>query len=248
MGTLYLVSTPIGNLEDISFRAVKILFSVDYIASEDTRKAGLLLKNLQEKGLVKSPCGRISIKLNPPQLISYYEENEEKRIPEIIKLLKNGYKVALTSGAGTPLVSDPGFKLVRESARQGIKIEAVPGASACLAALTCSGLPTDKFLFLGYLPKKSTKRLKILRNLVNIYQYILMTVIIYESPYRLLKTLKDIQEVFGDQEIVICRELTKLHEEIRRGKVNQIITYFEKTKPRGEFVLLFHPGQKEFLV
>ncbi len=219
MGTLYLVSTPIGNLEDITLRAKRILGEVEVIACEDTRKTGNLLKKLA---------------IPKKELLSYYEENELKRIPQIIKLLKEGKNVALVSEAGTPTISDPGFKLVRECVKEGIKIVSVPGASAILTALTASGLPTDKFLFLGYLPKKQGKRKKILESLPT-----QITIIFFESPYRLLKSLKEIKEIFGDIEIIICRELTKIHEEIRREKVNQSIAHFEKVKPKGELTILF---------
>ena len=198
MAILYLVSTPIGNLEDITLRAKRILGEVDIIACEDTRKTGVLL-----------------VKLNIPRkrLLSYYEENELRRIPEIVRLLKEGKNVALVSNAGTPTISDPGFKLVRECLIQGIKVEPIPGPSAILTALVSSGLPTDKFLFLGYLPKKQGKRKKLLENCkLSAVHY---TLIFYESPHRLIETLKDLQEIFGDIEIVLCRELTKIYEEIR---------------------------------
>ena len=224
MGTLYLVSTPIGNLEDITLRAKRILSEVDIIASEDTRKTGSLLNKIDKV----SPCQE------KPRLISYYEENELKRIPQIIRFLKEGKNVALVSNAGTPTISDPGFKLVRECIKEKIKVESVLGASAILTALVSSGLPTDKFLFLGYLPKKQGKRKKILSSLPT-----KTTIIFFESPYRLLKSLKEIKDIFDDIEIVICRELTKVHEEIRREKISQSIKYFEKIKPIGEFTLLF---------
>ncbi len=221
MATLYLVSTPIGNLEDITLRARRVLGGVDIIACEDTRKTGLLLQKL---GLETRP-----------QLLSYYEENELQRIPQIIQLLKEGKDVALVSNAGTPTISDPGFKLVRETIKENIKVEAIPGASAVLAALVSSGLPTDKFLFLGFLPKKEGKKKKIIEDFPP-----KTTIIFFESPYRLLKTLKILKNVWDDKEIVICRELTKLHEEIRREKIGEAIDYFEKNKPKGEFVLLLN--------
>lgn len=231
MGTLYLVSTPIGNLEDITLRAKRVLSEVDIIACEDTRKTGSLLKKLDisTHNQVR-PGGRSDL----PRLISYYEENELKRIPQIIQFLKESKNVALVSNAGTPTVSDPGFKLVRECIKERIEVVPIPGASAILTALTSSGLPTDKFLFLGYLPKKQGKRKKILSSLPT-----KTTIIFFESPYRLLKSLKEIKDIFGDIEIVICRELTKVHEEIRREKISQSIKYFEKVKPKGEFTLLF---------
>lgn len=226
MGKLYLVSTPIGNLEDVTLRAKRILSEVSIIACEDTRKTGLLLKKLEIERKAK--------------LISYFEENEIRRIPEIINLLKDGKDVALASNAGTPTISDPGFKLVRECLKNNLEVIPIPGASALLAALVCSGLPTDKFIFLGYLPKKSGKRKKVLKNLATVLHSIVATVIIYESPYRILKTLNDLKDVFGDMEIVVCRELTKIHEEKKREKISEIIKYFQKTKPRGEFTILFH--------
>jgi len=197
------------------------LSSVDIIACEDTRKTGLILQ-------------KISI-TNKPQLLSYYEENEQGRIPQIINFLKEGKSVALISNAGTPTISDPGYKLVRECIKQGIEVESIPGASSILTALTVSGLPTDKFLFLGFLSKKEGKRKKILENLPT-----KTTVIIFESPFRLLKILKELKEIFGDIEIVVCRELTKIFEEIRREKISQLISHFEGNKAKGELVLLFH--------
>lgn len=224
MACLYLVSTPVGNLKDITLRAIQILGEVDMIACEDTRKTGLMLQKLKIKAR--------------PQFISYYEENELRRVPQIIKILKEGKNVALVSNAGTPTISDPGFKLVRECIKLGIKVESIPGASAILTALTSSGLPTDKFLFLGYLPKKQGKRKKFIENLTQLP--LKLTIIFFESPHRFLKTLKELKETFGDIEIVICRELTKIHEEVRREKISQAITYFEKVKPKGELTLLFN--------
>jgi 16S rRNA (cytidine1402-2'-O)-methyltransferase len=218
---IYLVSTPIGNLKDITLRAIEVLSSIDIIACEDTRKTGLMLQKLKI--------------VNKPQLLSYYEENEQGRIPQIVNFLKEGKSVALVSNAGTPTISDPGYKLVRECLNQGIQVESIPGASSVLTALTVSGLPTDKFLFLGFLPKKEGKRKKILETLP-----IKTTIIFFESPFRLLKTLNEIKNLLGDIEIVICRELTKIHEEIRREKISQSISYFEKTKPKGEFTLCFN--------
>jgi len=228
MGTLFVVSTPIGNLEDITLRAIKVLGRVNIVLCEDTRKTGRLLKNLKipEKG-------------EKPLLISYYEENESKRIPEAIKLLKQNQDIALVSNSGTPTISDPGFKLVRECIRQKIKVKSIPGASAALAALVCSGLPTDKFLFLGFLPKKPGKRRKLLENINLIYQNIKPTIIFYESPYRLVVSLKEIKRIFGNIEIAICRELTKLYEEVRKEKLETAISYFEKRKPKGELTLVF---------
>ncbi len=236
MGTLYIVATPIGNMEDITLRAVRILGEVDIIACEDTRKTGLLLKEVQ-------PVGRLNLK-KKPQLLSYYEENELQRIPQIVQLLKEDKNVAVVSNAGTPLVSDPGFKLVRECLAQGIRVEAIPGPSAVLAALVSSGFPTDKFLFLGFLPVKQGKKRKLLESLKTIsnQQSTIsnLTIILYESPYKLLKTLNEVKDVFGDIEIVVCRELTKLHEEIRREPVSKTIEHFQKTQPQGEFTLVLN--------
>lgn len=230
MGKLYIVATPIGNIADITLRAIDTLKSVDFIACEDTRRTGLLLKQLN---------------INPPKLISFYEENELYRIPEIITLLKAGNSVGLVSDAGTPLVSDPGYKLVRECIANVITVEAIPGPSAFITGLIVSGLPTDKFLFVGYLPQKPGKRASFLQNLKNnldkMYKLELKpTVILYESPHRLLKTLEDFQSVFGNINLVVARELTKLHEEIRRETVAENITYFTTHHPKGEFTVLFH--------
>jgi len=220
---LYLVSTPIGNLKDITLRAIDVLSSVEIIACEDTRKTGLLLQKLEIK--------------TKPQLLSYYEENEQGRIPQIIGFLKQNKSVALVSNAGTPTISDPGYKLVRECLNQGIMIESIPGPSSILTALTLSGLPTDKFLFLGFLPKKEGKRKTILESLPK-----KTTIIFFESPFRLTKTLKELKEIFGDINVVICRELTKIFEEIRREKISNSIDHFEQARPKGEFTILFRLG------
>lgn len=179
-------------------------------------------------------------KTSRPTLLSYYEENELSRIPQIINALKNGLSVALVSDAGTPTISDPGFKLVRECIGQGIKIESIPGPSAAISALVSSGLPTDKFLFVGYLPRKQGKRTKFLQDINSMVQTIKLTIIIFEAPHRMIKTLEELKEIFGEIDIVIARELTKIHEEIRREKISDSITHFQKTVPKGEFVILFH--------
>lgn len=230
MKTLYLVATPIGNIEDITQRAVKILKETEVIACEDTRKTGLLLQRL---------------KIKPKKFISLYEENEIKRIPEIINLLALGQDVSLVSNAGTPAISDPGYKLIRKAIENGIKVIPVPGPSVPITALVASGLPTDKFLFLGYLPKKEGQIKKTLENLQASNQFIKATIIFYESPYRLIKTLKLIREVLGDINIVLARELTKTFEELRREKISDALLHFEKCKPLGEFTLLFNLNGKE---
>lgn len=225
MAELYVVSTPIGNLEDISLRAKKILAGADLLACEDTRQTGLLLQ-------------RLGIKPRP-KLISFFEGNENKRLPYLLDLLNQGQKIALVSRAGTPLISDPGFKLVRACIKAKIPVVPVPGACAALAALVASGLPTDHFCYLGFLPKKQAKRLKLLRKYFTIHRYLKATTIIYVSPYRLLLVLADLQTVFGDLEIVIAREMTKLHQEFFYEKISQALTHFTQNKPQGEFTVLF---------
>ena len=228
-GTLFIVATPIGNLQDITTRAIKTLMSVDAIAAEDTRKTGLLLQNIMALNNTKRP-----------RLISYYEQNEMQRIPEIINALKNGLNIALVSDAGTPTISDPGFKLVREAIREGIRVESIPGPSSVISSLVASGLPTDKFLFVGYPPRKPGHRRKLLENIASMIRIIRATIIIFEAPHKLIRTLEEMKEIFGDINIVICRELTKIHEETRREKISNSIDHFSKGKPKGEFVILFN--------
>lgn len=237
-GTLYIVSTPIGNLQDISLRAAKILQTVHAIACEDTRRAGTLLKFIRENTLLATGGNR-------PYLVSYFEQNELKRIPQIITFLKNGQDIALISDAGTPTISDPGFKLVRECVKEGIKVESIPGPSSVTSSLVVSGLPTDKFLFLGYLPRKGGHREKLLQNLKKNLQLLKFTVIFFEAPHRLIQTLNEIQKIFGDIDAVICRELTKIHEEVRREKISSSIKHFTEIAPKGEFVILFNLEAQE---
>jgi 16S rRNA (cytidine1402-2'-O)-methyltransferase len=170
--------------------------------------------------------------------VSYFEQNEFRRVPELTELLKSGASVALVSDAGTPLVSDPGYRLVNACIEQGIAVQALPGASSVLAALSVSGLPSDKFLFVGYPPHKSGHRKKLYESLKN--QHISSTTIMLEAPHKVLKTLVEMQEMFGDISIVICRELTKVYEEVRREKISESIAHFEKAMPKGEFTILFH--------
>lgn len=222
MGTLSIVSTPIGNLDDITIRAIKTLFTADLILCEDTRHSGMLLTELSKR------YGEL-FDQNPdwkPKLISYYDEIEEKKLPEVIDLLMQGNHLALISDAGTPLINDPGFRLVRECIKRNIKVESIPGSSALLTALTSSGFPSDKFIFLGYTHAKNFK-----------YVQPGVTAIFYEAPHKLLQNLKDMQSVFGDIEICVARELTKIHEEVWKGKISEAITHF--ANPKGEFVLLF---------
>lgn len=236
MGTLYLVATPIGNLKDISLRAIELLQHAEYIACEDTRRAKILLKFLYDS----FPQTRSE---KPPLLISYFEQNEQFRIPKILNLLQNDKDIVVISDAGTPTISDPGFRLVRECIAQGITISSIPGPSSVITALSVSGLPTDKFTFLGYLPIKPGKRLHFLEELKqqqNDTKNLSATIIFFEAPHRIQKTLHDLQTVFGDIQVVICRELTKVHEEIRREPVSCSLAHFEKNEPRGEFVVLFN--------
>lgn len=219
-GTLFIVSTPIGNIKDITLRAIEILGNVAYILCEDTRVCGHLLNKYE-----------ISKKM-----VVFNDFNELRMINSVVGDLEKGLNIALVSDAGTPLVSDPGFKLVREVALKNIKIEVIPGASAAVAALSVSGLPSDKFLFLGFLPKKDGKREKLLADTKEATSKVKATVIIYESPFRVLKTLEQIKKVFGDVDVVVCRELTKLHEEVLGGKISDISA---KIKTKGEFVILF---------
>ncbi len=230
MGILYIVATPIGNLEDITIRAIKTLFSVDIIAAEDTRRTGQLLAELKKR------YPTFASESAAPTLISYYDEIEFKKMPELIGLLEEGKTIALVSDAGTPLIADPGYKLVHEALKRGIRVESIPGPSAILAALTSSGLPTHQFTFLGYVPEKQSQRVKQFGQLASGSTYIS-----YVAPHKLEQTLVDMKDVFGNIEIVLARELTKMHEEMWRGAIEQALTEF--TEPKGEFVLLFNIPQ-----
>jgi 16S rRNA (cytidine1402-2'-O)-methyltransferase len=229
MGTLYIVSTPIGNLQDITLRAIDIIKETEYIACEDTRKTGFLIKSLSEK------FGSFGDKY----LFSVYEENEVSRISEVLNILESEKNVVLVSDAGTPLISDPGFKLVRECIAKGIKVESIPGPSSVTSALVVSGLPSDKFTFIGFLPKKPGHRLTLLENINKSLKLIKSTTILFESPFRIVKTLGELEIVFGDREVVVVRELTKIHEEVKRGKVSQLKLHFQKHSPKGEIIILF---------
>lgn len=242
MGKLYIVSTPIGNLQDITLRAIKALFEVDVIACEDTRRAGVLLGTMSS--VYNDLIGSDNAINHKPRLLSYYEQIEMRRIPEILSLLQGGQNVALMSDAGTPAISDPGFKLIRECVRMDIKIEAIPGPSSVITALTVSGLPTDKFIFLGYPPHKSGHRKTFFENIKKAQEIIKSTVIIFVAPHKLLRNLEELKAAFDDIEIVLCRELTKTYEEIRREKISESLLHFQKTSPKGEFVLLFNPQQQ----
>ncbi|MGH7245433.1 MAG: 16S rRNA (cytidine(1402)-2'-O)-methyltransferase, partial [Candidatus Levyibacteriota bacterium] len=201
---------------------------------EDTRRTGMLLHEItkQLSDFVESP---------KPRLISYYEQNEEGKIAEILSLLASGLSVALVSDAGTPTISDPGYKLVRTCIEKGIRIESIPGPSSVVTALTVSGLPTDKFLFVGYPPKKEGHRKDFYNQLVKMGDVIKTTVILFEAPHKLLGTLAEMENVFGkEKKLVICRELTKMHEEVLRDSIANLLAHFTKTPPKGELVILFH--------
>ena len=218
-GTLYLVATPIGNLADITHRALQVLSDVDLVACEDTRHTHKLLNHYG-----------INTKT-----ISYHEHNEQQRAAELIDRLKQGTNIAVVSDAGTPSISDPGFRLVRAAIENDIVVVPVPGPSALITALIAAGLPTDEFFFAGFLPSRASAR----RTRLTELQSIPGTLIFYEAPHRLAATLADAYEILGEREAVVARELTKLHEEIRRGLLSKLAAdYTEKTDIRGEIVVL----------
>ncbi len=216
-GILYVVSTPIGNLDDITRRAVKVLEEVDAVVAEDTRKTSILLQHL---GISKT-------------LISYHEHNEHKRAGELVRRLESGMSLALVSDAGTPGISDPGFLIVRECLKHGIQVVPAPGASALLAALTVSGLPMDRFVFEGFLPHKKGRKTRI-----ESFRDEKRTIILYESPHRIVRTLRELRERLGDRQAVIGRELTKKFEEVVRGTLSELEQHFESKSIKGEFVLI----------
>lgn len=215
---LYIVSTPIGNLKDMTLRAIEVLKTVDLIAAEDTRHTKIL-------------CNEYGI---TAPLTSCFEHNEDAKAKHILALLQEGKSVALVSDAGTPGISDPGFRLVRLAKENGVAITVIPGACAAIAALSLSAFPTDRFSFLGFMPVKPGARRKKLEEA----QRIGGTVILYESPHRILKSLKDIEEVLGDPVVVITREITKKFEERLEDKASVLLVHFTQHEPRGEFVLL----------
>lgn len=218
-GTLYLVATPIGNLADITHRAVQVLKDVDLIACEDTRHTRKLL---QHYGI-------------STRTISYHEHNEQQRAAELIALLNKGGSVAVVSDAGTPSISDPGFRLVRAAIESGVQVVPVPGPSALISALIAAGLPTDEFFFAGFLPARAGARRTRLAELGTVPG----TLIFYEAPHRLASTLGDACEILGEREAVVARELTKLHEEIRRGRLCELAQHYaNEEQPRGEIVVL----------
>lgn len=224
-GTLYVVATPIGNLSDITFRAVETLKSVDLIACEDTRHSKVLLDHY---GIHKP-------------LYSYFDFSEKRRTPHLVEKLKSGSNLALISDAGTPGIADPGYRLIHEAVREGIRVESVPGPSALVSALVLSGLPTDRFVFEGFFPVKQAQKITRLKALRDERR----TLIFYESPHRLLKTLEAIREALGDLEIVVARELTKKFEEVVRGPVSAAVERFASARVQGEFVILFNPADAQ---
>ena len=217
-GILYIVSTPIGNLEDITLRALRILKDVGLIAAEDTRHTGLLLRHF---GIGTS-------------LTSYFEGNELRKRELILLRLKQGDQIALVSDAGTPGISDPGFRLIQLAIENKIPVVPIPGPSAVITALSVAGLPTDAFLFKGFLPHKSKKRRELLKELEEVRE----TLVFYESPHRLSETLQDLLDILGDREIALTRELTKVYEEVLRGKVSEITNQIGERKLRGEITLV----------
>jgi 16S rRNA (cytidine1402-2'-O)-methyltransferase len=224
MGTLYVVGTPIGNLEDMTFRAVRILQSVDAIAAEDTRHTGRLLQHFQIK---------------TPQL-SYHEHNRNQRLPELLSQLSEGKAIALVTDAGIPGISDPGYELVNACIEAGVQVVPVPGASASLTALSAAGLPTDRFVFEGFLPASGKDRQQRLESLPSESR----TLIFYESPHRLRVTLQDLADSLGkDRRIVLARELTKLYEEFWRGTIEEAIAHYTQQEPKGEFTLVVAGAQ-----
>lgn len=218
MGKLFVVPTPVGNLEDMTFRAIRVLKEVDLILAEDTRTSSVLLKHFE----IKKP------------MMSHHKFNEHKTIEGVVARLEAGENIALISDAGTPGISDPGFLVVRECVRHGIEVQCLPGATAFVPALVSSGLPNDRFCFEGFLPQKKGRMTRLLT-----LQSEVRTMIFYESPYRLVKTLTQFSEYFGaEREVAVCREISKLHEECVRGTLSEVIEHFKANEPRGEIVVI----------
>lgn len=218
MGTLYIVPTPVGNLEDITARALRVLREADLVLAEDTRTSGNLLRHFD---------------IHVP-MQSYHKFNEHQTVARMVEVLKGGQNVALVSDAGTPGISDPGFLIAREAIREGIEVITLPGATAFVPALVSSGLPCDRFCFEGFLPQKKGRmsRLEALKDETR-------TIIFYESPHRVVKALQQFAEVFGeDRQVSVCREISKLHEESVRGTLREVIDHFTTHEPRGEFVIV----------
>ena len=218
MGILYIVPTPVGNMEDMTFRAVRLLKEVDLVLAEDTRTSGILLKHYEIKNA----------------LMSHHKFNEHGTSAGIVNRLLAGENIALISDAGTPGISDPGFFLVREAVRAGVEVQCLPGATAFVPALVSSGLPCDRFAFEGFLPQKKGRQTK-LQSLKDEER----TMIFYESPFRLVKTLQQFAEVYGgDRQVSVCREISKVHEESVRGSLDEVIAHFKEKEPKGEIVIV----------
>jgi 16S rRNA (cytidine1402-2'-O)-methyltransferase len=217
-GILYLVATPIGNLEDITFRALKTLKEVQLIAAEDTRHTGLLLKHFQ---------------INTP-LSSFYSYNQKEKAPELIDKILSGVNVALVSDAGTPGISDPAVSLVAKAVKAGIKVVPIPGATALISALIASGLDTSQFVFTGFLPVKPGRRAKAIEQLTRETR----TIVIYESPHRISRTLQELADVFKSRQSAVCREITKMFEEFERGSLSELADRYQRKTPKGEFVIV----------
>ena len=218
MGKLVVVPTPVGNMQDMTFRAVEVLKQADLILAEDTRTSSVLLKHYEIKNA----------------LLSHHKFNEHQSVNNVIERLNAGQTIALISDAGTPGISDPGFLLVRECIRNGIEVQCLPGATAFVPALVSSGLPDDRFCFEGFLPQKKGRQTRL-----NSLKDEKRTMIFYESPFRVLKTLTQFSEVFGpERPVSVCREISKIHEESVRGTLSEVIEHFKKNEPRGEFVIV----------
>ena len=224
-GILYIVATPIGNLEDITFRAIRILKYVDLIAAEDTRHTRHLLERFQ--------IGT--------QLTSYHDHNKEEKAPVLVARLLEGKNVALVSDAGTPGISDPGYFLINLAIDQAVPIIPIPGATAAIAALSVSGMPTDSFVFEGFLPSKHTARIRRLQNLIKEER----TIIFYEAPHKIIRTIEDMLEILGDRRAVVTRELTKIHEETIRGTLSGILKRLISAAIKGEFTIIIHGASSE---
>ena len=224
MGKLYVVPTPVGNLEDMTLRAIRILKEADLILAEDTRTSGILLKHFEIKNALQS----------------YHKFNEHQVLEGIIMRLKAGETIALVSDAGTPGISDPGFLVVRECVRNGIEVQCLPGATAFVPALVASGLPDERFCFEGFLPQKKGRMTRL-----NALAEETRTMIFYESPYRLVKTLTQFAELFGgERQVSVCREISKIHEESVRGTLAEVIAHFTQTEPKGEIVIILAGKEK----
>ncbi len=218
MGKLYVVPTPVGNLDDMTFRAIKVLKEADLILAEDTRTSGILLKHFEIKNAMQS----------------HHKFNEHRTVEALAQRIQAGETVALISDAGTPAISDPGFLLVRECVRNEVEVECLPGATAFVPALVMSGLPNDRFCFEGFLPQKKGRVTRL-----TALQEETRTMIFYESPYRVVKTLTQFTEFFGaERQVAVCREISKVHEECVRGTLQEVIAHFTANEPRGEFVIV----------